>query len=983
MAVFDRENAKIVVRVVYDGPGNAGKTTNLAQMCEFFTSRRRSELYSPEVRDGRTMWFDWMQIEAGVVAGHGLRCQIVTVPGQVALRRRRSVLLRAADVVVLVCDSTRTGLELVRPAFGRIRQFIDEQVGSDVPIVVQANKQDLPGALGPDQIAAALGADESIPIIGACANAGIGVKETLVLAIRAAANRAQQLVLDRGVEAMTGEPDDASKVLEELKRLDDGDEAQLDEMLARPGFVEDLRTGRRSSPLPVVAEASEPVAAASALEPSPMLATALEAAKSAAVAVEIAQAAVVSTENATTEPLPVEPAAPIAASEPVEAAPPVATSEPVEAAPRVVVSALDPEPVPPVAIREPVPRVAVSALDPEPAPAHQAPAIAASHAPAAVPLPVAAEASKPSVAAAEAPARRRPTGPVASTVPLHHESRPGDTQPLAIVRPRLPAPVAATVPIPTTPPIWWPTPPQGDSAIAPGNLWPAATGREILRRLATSTPRPRIDLVAQHGFRDGSGKASAVIYDSDGWCLKTSSTRRFEDLDAARSALVKLARIKIALGSLTLPNTVLVTAGDPSDGYWVWTFAPWRQTLRGAMTEAVATGDRAALGDALVQFADAVTEALLRALRAGQGLDLHPSNFARDQGVLVYLDDEVFAAPPVPGAAHAILQRAEELSAYPGEVERYAMSLIEQLSGRLSAVDLTRLRLVDELRTTSPRAPTARALRARLLAALSPPPAVSDTAVWTAVAPPLPPPGEAAQRAAFATASAAPTSPVPVTMARALGSGISGVPGVSAAPGTSDAGWTLSAPDAAARPAPAHSASTSRTAIPLPALPPLAAAVPAPARAPSATPAPPTPVEPDPPAAASATGTIPPSLSAAATAETWPAPPVAAEHLPSGFIWPVVAGRELVRQVFSHTPTRRDERPFTYEVGDYLLSTSSERRFHEVDDARAELLRLARAQVARGNAREALVLVLAPDDTQGGHWIWTIAPIADDACASP
>jgi hypothetical protein len=117
--------------------------------------------------------------------------------------------------------------------------------------------------------------------------------------------------------------------------------------------------------------------------------------------------------------------------------------------------------------------------------------------------------------------------------------------------------------------------------------------------------------------------------------------------------------------------------------------------------------------------------------------------------------------------------------------------------------------------------------------------------------------------------------------------------------------------------------------------------------------------------------------------ESWPLPPTAAEHLPSGFIWPVVAGRELVRQILSRTATRRDGRPFTYDLGDYTLSTSSERRFSEVDDARAELLRLARAQVARGATQPRVVLVLAPDDHRGGHWIWTIAPIAGEACASP
>ena len=859
MAVFDRDNAKIVVRVVYDGPGNAGKTTNLSEMCHFFTSRRRSELQSPETRDGRTMWFDWLQIDAGLVAGYGLRCQIVTVPGQIVLRRRRSALLRSADVVVMVCDSTAAGLELVRPAFGRIRQFVAEQAGADVPIVVQANKQDLAGALAPEDLAAALGADASIPIVAARANAGLGVKETLVLAIRAAANRAQQLVLERGIEAMTGEPDAADAVLAELRRLDDDHGASFEGLLERPAFIDDRppeavrMPAIPPPPLPPLRAATVPPPANDQIAPLP--------ARPIAVPVPTAEAdtapIVVHRELRTLTAVPVAPPTGDDKTAPVAAPRPARATVPPIVAPVVVPAPEAPASVPPSAV--PVAVVPPSA------------------APVAV--------------------------PPAQVVPLRATS---SSRPLS----------------------WWPLPPLRDATIAPGNLWPAATGREVLRRLAQVRPRARHDLVAQLGDRDGSGKVSTVIYDADGWCLKTSTSRRFDDLDAARVALVKLARTKIALGTLTLSSTVLVTSSDSSGGYWVWTFAPWRTTLRAAMTDAMTDGNPARLGDALTQFAGAVTEALVRALRAGQGLDLHPSNFALDGDALVYLDDDVVPAPPVPGAAHAILQRAEELQGYTAAIERYAASLIEQISARLTGEDLARLRLVDELRAATPRAAPARALRARLLAAFDP--------SWVPAESLEPPAPAAVESAPTAAAVAVETGPIAVVLA------------VESAPAAVE-----SAPIAA--PAAVESA-------------PIAAAVPTPSLV--------------------AAGSVPVAASPVAESsapiiESWPAPPRAAEHLPSGYIWPVIAGRELVRQILNGTPTRRDGLPFTYEFGDYLLSTSSERRFIEVDDARAELLRLARAHVARGTARPGVVLVLAPDDAQGGHWIWTIAPIVDEACASP
>lgn len=94
MPVFDKAADRIVVHVVYDGPAFAGKTTNLEQLCEFFTQHRRSELFTTQNAGQRTVYLDWLQLEGGVVAGRKLRCQMITVPGQTVLARRA-----AADVV--------------------------------------------------------------------------------------------------------------------------------------------------------------------------------------------------------------------------------------------------------------------------------------------------------------------------------------------------------------------------------------------------------------------------------------------------------------------------------------------------------------------------------------------------------------------------------------------------------------------------------------------------------------------------------------------------------------------------------------------------------------------------------------------------------------------------------------------------------------------------------------------------------------------
>ncbi len=204
MAVFDAESGKIVVRVVYDGPGRAGKTTNLEQMCTFFSHHRRSELYKGESASDRTLYLDWLQLDGGLVAGRELRCQLVTVPGQVALHRRRQLLLDSADAIIFVLASTARGLEEASPLW----QTMSHEARSGrrrVPIVVQANKQDEPEAFRPEEVRARWSIDREIPIVAAEAARGNGVRETVVLAIRAAAIALQAQLLGVDVNSLSGE----------------------------------------------------------------------------------------------------------------------------------------------------------------------------------------------------------------------------------------------------------------------------------------------------------------------------------------------------------------------------------------------------------------------------------------------------------------------------------------------------------------------------------------------------------------------------------------------------------------------------------------------------------------------------------------------------------------------------------------------------------------------------------------------------------
>lgn len=234
MAIFDPELQRIVVRVVYDGPAMAGKTTNVEQLCTFFSSQRRSELFVPQRMGQRTLYFDWMHLDGGLVDGRSLRCQFVTVPGQRVLEERRARIVETADVVVFVCDSTPHGVEAARDML----LAADRKYSVARPLIVQANKQDLAGALSPDEVRDALELGSGVALTRAIACEGVGVRETAVLAVRAAANHVQRQLGEGGLEGITGRALGGEALYRELLAIDD---AARETDHGRPAVLEDRR----------------------------------------------------------------------------------------------------------------------------------------------------------------------------------------------------------------------------------------------------------------------------------------------------------------------------------------------------------------------------------------------------------------------------------------------------------------------------------------------------------------------------------------------------------------------------------------------------------------------------------------------------------------------------------------------------------------------------------------------------------------------
>lgn len=221
MPHFGESSAEVVMRIVYDGEPEAGKTTNVNGLTGQVGLLRRGKVASPGSTARRTEFFDWLDFSGGFVDGKRVRCQLVSVPGQPELLHRRRYLLETADAVVYVADSRREHLRRTADNLARTRRLL-AKLGHSAPVglVVQANKQDLPGALSAVELARALDLPHDVAVLPATANTGEGVLRTFTLAGRLATERVRALLADAGSFHDGAVHDDPSTLYAALHELD-------------------------------------------------------------------------------------------------------------------------------------------------------------------------------------------------------------------------------------------------------------------------------------------------------------------------------------------------------------------------------------------------------------------------------------------------------------------------------------------------------------------------------------------------------------------------------------------------------------------------------------------------------------------------------------------------------------------------------------------------------------------------------------------
>ena len=145
MAFVNLKNKEIQVKIVYYGPGRGGKTTNLEYVYKKFRKRINTEMVTVKTHGDRTLFFDFLPFDIGVINGYDVKIQLYTVPGQVKYNATRRLVLRGVDGIVFVADAMAVRREKNILSLQNLQENLANYKKSifKIPCVMQYNKLDL------------------------------------------------------------------------------------------------------------------------------------------------------------------------------------------------------------------------------------------------------------------------------------------------------------------------------------------------------------------------------------------------------------------------------------------------------------------------------------------------------------------------------------------------------------------------------------------------------------------------------------------------------------------------------------------------------------------------------------------------------------------------------------------------------------------------------------------------------------------------
>ena len=145
MAFVNIRNKEIQLKIVYYGPGQGGKTTNLLYIHKNFSEKIKSQMVTIDTYGDRTLFFDFFPFDLGQINGFDVKVQLYTVPGQTKYDATRRLVLNGVDGIVFVADM----LASMRRKNVLSLQNLNDNLKAynknifKIPLVFQFNKADL------------------------------------------------------------------------------------------------------------------------------------------------------------------------------------------------------------------------------------------------------------------------------------------------------------------------------------------------------------------------------------------------------------------------------------------------------------------------------------------------------------------------------------------------------------------------------------------------------------------------------------------------------------------------------------------------------------------------------------------------------------------------------------------------------------------------------------------------------------------------
>jgi uncharacterized protein len=181
MALVNQAKREINAKIVFFGPGLAGKATNLRHVHGKLKPEFRGAMKAMNVQEARMLFFDFTPPGDGNVHGFRVRFHVYTVSGPVVDPAAWKMVLKGVDGVVFVADASQERLAANRESLDSLAAYLKGygQSLSSIPVVFQFNKSDLPDALELGELERMLN-PTGLPSFKASSQSGEGVLQTLL-----------------------------------------------------------------------------------------------------------------------------------------------------------------------------------------------------------------------------------------------------------------------------------------------------------------------------------------------------------------------------------------------------------------------------------------------------------------------------------------------------------------------------------------------------------------------------------------------------------------------------------------------------------------------------------------------------------------------------------------------------------------------------------------------------------------------------------